>query len=101
MVKRMIKTFEELWAKCEDFNKNTSNTNDSINEILMKFNLYLSIDKKEMSSDEKNKLKNRVMGEILLSLSNISLLDNINIFAALHEAYQYRSLKKLNIKEKK
>lgn len=97
----MIKTFEELWTKCEDFNKNTSNTNDSINEILMKFNLYLSIDKKEMSNDEKNKLKNRVMGEILLSLSNISLLDNINIFAALHEAYQYRSLEKLNIQEKK
>jgi hypothetical protein len=101
MVKRMIKTFEELWTKCEDFNKNTSNTNDSINEILMKFNLYLSIDKKEISNDEKNKLKNRVMGEILLSLSNISLLDNINIFAALHEAYQYRSLEKLNIQEKK
>lgn len=90
----MIKHFEELWEKCEILNKEAVKEDTIsiiIDELMMKLNLYKIIDlKSEISEDERQKIKNRTMGEILLTLTNVSLKDNINVFDALHIALQIR-----------
>lgn len=86
----MILHFEDLWVKCENFHKDNSandTSTDIINEIMMKINLYAAIaQKSEISSDDMEKAKSRLIGEILLSLTAISLKDNINVFDALKTA---------------
>lgn len=88
--------FEELWEKCEQIHKETTKE-DSISilvdELIMKLNLYRLLDeKKEISESEQQKIKSRTMGEILLTLTNLSLKDNINVFDALNTAYKYHNL---------
>ncbi len=87
--------FEELWVKCEDFfkdNKASSGTQSALEELLFKVNLYKVIDAKtEIPEDERQKIKSRTLGEILLTLTHLSLKDNINVFEALSIALQYRS----------
>jgi hypothetical protein len=88
--------FEELWEKCEEFNSNNSYDEsilDIIDELTMKLNLYSMIDQKsDISSEDKNIAKSRIMGEILLSITSISLKDNINVFDALHTALMQRNI---------
>jgi len=86
--------FEELWEKCENLHKALDH-NDSvltiIDELAMKINLYKMIDGKiEVPEEERQKIKSRTMGEILLTLTNLSLKDNINVFEALSIAQQTR-----------
>lgn len=89
--------FEELWEKCEKLHQESDQSNSSIvgilNELSMKINLYKAMDdRKEMSVEECQKIKSRTMGEILLTLTNLSFRDNINVFEALATAMQYRSI---------
>lgn len=94
--------FEQLWEKCENLHKeiNSTEPNSSIlDELAMKINLYKIIDSKtEVPEAERQEGKSRVMGEILLTLTKISLRDNINVFESLSIAQQYRSaeLKQIN-----
>ena len=87
--------FEELWEKCEKTHQD-SGAQDSVlttmDELAMKINLYKMLDgKTDVPPDELQKVKSRTMGEILLSLTKLSLTDNINVFEALSIAQQYRS----------
>ncbi len=88
--------FEELWEKCEQFhqdNEKDEKVSPSIDELMMKLNIYKAIElKNEIPEEEKKKIKSRTLGEILLTLTNISLKDNINVFEALNLALQYRSV---------
>lgn len=88
--------FEELWEKCEDFfkkNHQNEKVNDLINELDLKFKLYKNIDLNlSLSDKEKQNIKSRTLGEILLTITNISLIDNINVFESLNSALQYRSI---------
>lgn len=88
--------FEELWEKCENFHKdNTADetVSDILNEFLMKLNLFASISaKSEISSEDIEKAKSRLFGEILLSLTAISLKENINVYDALQIALTQRSI---------
>lgn len=92
----MIKTFNELWEICEDFfkkNHQNEKVNDLINELDLKFKLYKNIDLNlSLSDKEKQNIKSRTLGEILLTITNISLIDNINVFESLNSALQYRSI---------
>lgn len=93
----MINHFEDLWEQCEKFSQQSSlDTSSStiLDEVAMKVNLYKLIDEKSESinEEEKKKVKSRLLGEILLSLTNLSLKDNINVFDALNTAYQYKSI---------
>lgn len=92
----MIQHFEDLWEKSEKLHEETSKNDSSssiIEELLIKINLYKMIDQKEeIPFNEKEKLKSRTMGEILITLTNLSLIDNINVFAALDEAIKFRSI---------
>ena len=88
--------FEELWEKCEKFHQEAGN-NDPVstivNELMLKVDLYKMIDAKiEIPEEERQKAKSRTMGEILLTLTCLSLKDNINVFESLSIAQQYRRL---------
>ena len=88
-------SFEELWNKSEEFQKNASKdttTQNIIEELLLKLNLYKVIDLKiEIPEEERQKIKSRTLGEILLTFTCLSLKDNINVYEALSVALQYRS----------
>lgn len=88
--------FEELWEKCEKLHQDIGH-NDPVSAILdelaLKIDLYKMIDSKtEVSAEERLKAKSRTMGEILLTLTDLSLKDNINVFESLSVAQQYRRL---------
>jgi hypothetical protein len=91
----MTMHFEELWEKCENFYQETKLITDSktlLEELDLKMNLYRAIDsKEEIPAEEKQKAKSRLLGEILLTLTGLSLKDNVNVFEALSIALQYRS----------
>lgn len=91
-----MKHFEELWEECEKLQKDIvseSATSEIINELIMKINIYKVIDLKlEIPEEERQTIKSRTLGEILLMLTQISLKDNINVFDSLYTAYKYRSI---------
>lgn len=93
--------FEELWEKCEEFHKKEGDISPSFDELLLKINLYKVIDlKSEIPEEERQKIKSRTFGEILLNLTELSLKDNINVFEALSVALQYRTIENYSQKYK-
>ena len=94
--------FEELWEKCENLHKDAnlgSSVQSVIEELIMKLNLYKVIaEKREISETEYQNIKSRTLGEILLTLTNLSLKENINVFEALGVALQYRNVDQSNRK---
>jgi hypothetical protein len=89
-------SFEDLWNKCEGFQKDASaNTQvqQITDELVLKINLYKVIDaKQEIPEEERQKVKSRILGEILLAITCLSFKDNINIYESLSLALQYRSI---------
>ena len=86
--------YEDLWVKCEEYHKELSkdsDISDIINEITMKFKLYETVSKIE-SSEEKEEAKFRLMGEILLSLTALSMKDNIDVYDALQKTLMYNNI---------
>jgi hypothetical protein len=88
--------FEILWEKCENFQKEANagaSVQQVIEELVMKISLYKAIDTKtEIPEEDRQKVKSRTLGEILLTLTALSLKDNINVYDALNIALQYRSI---------
>ncbi len=87
--------FSELWELCEKFYQDNDIHNspqEIINEISMKIDLYRRLDQKKIDVEDLKKIKSRLFGEILLTLTNLSLIDNINVFEALFIAHQKRSV---------
>ena len=93
--------FEELWVKCEEFQQGTNASRDVqsvIEELMLKLNLYKAIDaKEEIPAEDRQKIKSRTLGEILLTLTTLSVKDNVNVYEALNMALQYRSLEHAQI----
>jgi hypothetical protein len=96
--------FEDLWEKCEKFHQAEGNEGSAaslIDELMMKLNLYKVIDlKPEIPEEDRQKIKSRTLGEILLTLTQLSLKDNINVFEALSVALQYRTIETYSEKYK-
>ncbi len=88
--------FEKLWEQAEEFQKDGSanaSVQQIIEELMMKISLYKVIDAKtEIPEEDRQKVKSRTLGEILLTLTALSLKDNINVYESLNMALQYRSL---------
>jgi hypothetical protein len=88
--------FEKLWEQSEEFQKDgsaNSTVQQIVEELLMKISLYKAIDAKtEIPVEDRQKVKSRTLGEILLTLTALSLKDNINVYESLNIALQYRSL---------
>ncbi len=91
----MAMHFEELWEQCENFYKDSkliTDSNSLLEELSLKLNLYKAIDsKEEIPAEDRQKVKSRVLGEILLTLTGLSLKDNVTVYEALNIALQYRS----------
>lgn len=93
----MANHFEEIWEKGESLHQQEDNSiSDILNKISLQVELYKMITNQEDSNEEKEKAKSRTMGEILLTLTNLSLKDNINVFDALNTACKFKSLEKSN-----
>ena|ERR1700690_2514804 len=88
--------FENLWEKCEQIHQEAikeGTSADLIDELMLKLNVYKVIDLKiEIPNEDREKIKFRTLGEILLTITQLSLKDNINVFDALHTAYKFRSI---------
>jgi hypothetical protein len=85
--------FEELWTKCEELHTGKEAASEILDELILKVNLYKALDtKKEIAESERQIIKSRAMGEILLTLTKLSMKDNINVYEALSIAMQYRSI---------
>ena len=85
--------FEELWERCEQFhNENSTDTSLTVlEELLLKINLYKALSvQKEMPSDLQE-AKSRLLGEIILTITNLSLRENINVYDSLTIALRTRS----------
>ena len=93
----MTAHFEDLWEKSEQLYQDTGaqdKVSALVDELMMKLNLYKLIDEKQgVPPEELQKVKSRTYGEILLTLTNLSLKDGINVFEALATAYKYRAIK--------
>lgn len=101
----MANHFEDLWEQCEKIHSeflNDTSVDSIIDELYLKINIYKVLSsKKEISGEDMEKIKSRTFGEILLTLTNLSLKDNINVYAALLSALQFRSAEKFLDKHQK
>lgn len=85
--------FEDLWEKCENINTDISSDSISsiLDELLLKINLYRIIDEQnKIDLNELKIIKSRTFGEILLTLTKLSLKDDINVFSELEVAFKVR-----------
>jgi hypothetical protein len=86
--------FEQLWNRAESMHQATieqDSASSILEELSMKVNLYKLIDEKtEIPQEERQKIKARTMGEILLTLTKLSLKDNVNVYQELNIAMNYR-----------
>lgn len=89
--------FENLWDKAEELQSEANQLNDTsslINELILKSKLYQSINSNSshMTEEDLQKIKLRALGEVLLVLTGISQKDNIDVYKALQEALQFKSI---------
>jgi hypothetical protein len=88
--------FEDLWEKCEQLHQEADQNNQThvavlMEELMLKVSLYKALDARtEMSEEDRQNVKSLTLGEVLLTLTHISLIDNINVFEALSMALQNR-----------
>jgi hypothetical protein len=78
--------FEDLWEKSENFIKNNfsdETLDDIFNALNMQLYLYKELDKKEISNEERIKVKSHLLGEVIFTITKISLKDNIDVFESL------------------
>ena len=94
--------FEELWEQCEQLQQeeiNNKSLSVLVDELMMKLKLYQHLDTKtELPPEEVQSIKSRTMGEILWTLTKLSMKDNINVFEALGSAFQFHSIGHYNQK---
>ena len=90
----MIEHYEILWNLCEELHQQLSSDDPSssiIQELILKVNLYQTIlQKTDIPEKERQEVKTRTFGEILLTLTNLSRREDVNVFEALGLAYQAR-----------
>lgn len=97
----MAKHFEELWEESEKCYKETvgNTTSDSIlDELRYKIDFYKSVAQGNITDEEKQKIKSHLFGEILMTLTQLSLKDNINSYKALQAAIYYKNIDNLDKK---
>lgn len=97
--------FEDLWEQSEKIHSeflNDTPLESIIDELYLKINIYKMLgSKKELSGEDMEKIKSRTFGEILLTLTHLSLKDNVNVYTALLSALQFRSAEKFLDKHQK
>lgn len=86
--------FEDLWTQAEEVLSSELNESldDIVQRIVFKLNAMNSLLKQDKPAEEMNKIKQHVMGEILLDLTHISAKENINVYQALQIALHYKKI---------
>ena len=77
--------FEDLWQKAESFHKNSDDSaKDILEELTLKVCLYKAIEQRsEISEKDKKEARSHLLGEILFTLTKLSLKEDINVFESL------------------
>jgi hypothetical protein len=86
-------TFDQLWEQAENQQARITagQTNEQIiEELRLKINLYQTLSSSSIPAEEQQDIKTRTMGEVLLTLTKLSLKDNINVYQALQVAMRNR-----------
>lgn len=97
-----MKHFEDLWNAAEAL-ITTEAMERSVASLIMelnaKFNLYSAIDvNDQVPQEECDKLKARLFGKFMLTLTQLSLKDNINVFEVMKQAYDEAQISQLEAK---
>ena len=95
-------SYDMIWETSEQlFKDDKSDTGSIINELIAKLSFYQTLDTSELAQEEKNKAKQFVMGNILMTLSHLTLKDNLNIYTIHKEAISTQQInQKINKMEK-
>jgi hypothetical protein len=97
-----IKHFEQLWELSENQFKQdigTISTAVILAELRAKLAVYEALDKSaNVPAAEMQKLKSAIFGKILVSLTQLSLKDSVNTFAALKAALDNTAIDQLESK---
>lgn len=90
----MVTHFENLWCKSESLHKDIEQETvaDIIKEITMKLGLFSAISQKNLANEDLENAKTHLMGEILLSLTKLSLKENIDVYVALNTAIMQHNI---------
>lgn len=98
----MNQHFEEVWEDAEKLmSEETAQrfTKSIVMELTAKFGLYEAIDLNEkLSTEEKQKLKAHLMGTLLVTIAQLSLKDNINVFESMKLAIEEKRIEQLTLK---
>ncbi len=90
--------FEQLWEQAENtFQLDNKSTEEILNNLQLKIDLYRSVFSKINSApkEEAEKMKAHLMGEIILTLTNLSYKENINVFHALKVSLEFAKIDNL------
>jgi hypothetical protein len=91
----MPTSFEQLWNDCESLSKTTAANQPLLgvlHELDLKVSLYRTlVEKLPAQGEELAQIKSRTMGEILFTLTKLSLKEDINVFEALQIAARNRA----------
>ena len=93
----MAQHFEELWELAEKSfaDKKDEDIDLITNQLMLKVSLYKKMSAQPNSSKEElGKIKSHLMGEILLTLTQLSFKENIDVFAALKTALYFSTIEK-------
>lgn len=94
--------FEQLWEKCENFHKENSADNTTsfiLDNLLLKVGLVKSVlEKNNLPAEELQQAKKLILGEVLFTLTNLSLKEDVNVFEALQIALQNNNIEFLSKK---
>jgi hypothetical protein len=93
--------FEHLWEACEKANASElaqRSVHSLLAELTAKFSLYATLeDNNKLNIVDRQKLKARLFGALLFTLTQLTAKDDINSFAALQEALTAVQLEKLEV----
>lgn len=93
-----LKTFDQIWEEGESLfqGESTEDLESVLKSLEMKINLFRILSsKKEIPEEDLKSMKFKIIGEILLTMTNLSLIENINVHHALKESIQIRSIEQL------
>ena len=85
-----MKTFEELWNDCENsqVQLTSSDFNSLLDEISLKINMIKNINNKIQSVEAKKEAIEFMYGEMLYTMTGISLIENINVYPLMNKVLQ-------------
>jgi hypothetical protein len=87
----MIDHFEDVWGLCEELHikegsKEMRSSSSLIDELNLKLQLYKAYLGRDLK-DQEQKVKEALIGELLFTLTALSLHEDINVFKSLLDTY--------------